>query len=110
MILVGLLATAVAADDVSDMRELRNTGPWFVAGEFVASGLVGFLLPDLVLGEQPETITCADAWCEVGGFDTAMRDLLGAGNPRPIGTVSRKQGDGATLVPTANGFAIVGEL
>jgi len=96
---------SAAAEDVSEMHALRNTGGWFVAGEFVASGLVGFLLPDLVLGEQPETLTCADAWCEVGGFDTAMRDLLRAGNPKPVGTVSHVFTVG--LVPAVGAAALI---
>jgi hypothetical protein len=83
--MIALLALAAHA---SEPAELRNTGPWFLGGEFVASVFVGFVVPDLVTEAPPDPILCEDAWCEPTGFDVAMNELLVWSNPRAAAVTS----------------------
>lgn len=101
VVVLGLAAYAEPA------RELRNTGPWFLAGEFGASLILGFVGPDLVTKPQLDDLTCADAWCEPPGFDVAARNLLVADRPKAAGTASHVFTVGLTPAVVFGG-AIVG--
>jgi membrane-associated phospholipid phosphatase len=69
-------------------HELRNTSGWFLAGEFVGTTVISFVGPDLIVPAQPETITCADAWCETNGFDVAINKAFAAEHAKGVGAVS----------------------
>ncbi len=83
-----MIAFLALAAHAAEPVELRNTGPWFLGGEFVASALVGFVVPDLVTEVSDDPILCDDAWCEPTGFDVAMNELLVWSNPRAAATTS----------------------
>ena len=67
---------------------LANTGPGFLAGEFVGSLVLGFMGPDWVLPEQPDPLTCENSWCATTAFDEGLHRVLLAGNPRAAATAS----------------------
>jgi len=92
-----MIAFLGLAAHASEPVELRNTGPWFLGGEFVSSVLVGFVVPDLAT-EPLEDPTCADAWCETNGFDVALNEALVWSNPRAAATTSHTFTIGLTPV------------
>jgi len=100
-----MIAFLALAAHAAEPVELRNTGPWFLGGEFVSSVLVGFVLPDLVT-EPPVDPTCADAWCETNGFDVALNEALVWANPRAAAVTSHSFTLGLTPV-AAFGSVIV---
>ena len=53
--MIALVALGVA--HATEPAELRNTGPWFLGGEFFSSVLVGFVVPYLVT-DPPADPTC----------------------------------------------------
>ncbi len=83
-----LLAATLNTSAASESFELQNTQPAFLAGEFVASAVLGFVVPDLILTPQPDNLTCADAWCEANGFDEAVSGLITLNQPRLVGHLS----------------------
>jgi membrane-associated phospholipid phosphatase len=107
MLVVFVLGFPTAGHAEPAPYELRNTGGWFLGAEFGAALVLGFVGPDLITKPQPEDLTCADAWCDPGGFDTAVRSLLVADEPRWAGTTSHVFTVGLTPV-VAFGGAIVG--
>ena len=84
-------------------HELRNTGALFLSGEFLGSVFLGFLGPDLVLAPQPESLTCADAWCEPPGIDRAFNRWTALSQPRAAGHVSHVFTIGFTPVVAIGG-------
>jgi membrane-associated phospholipid phosphatase len=88
--LIAFLVLSVYAEEPEALRTeaLRNTGPWFLGGEFVTSVVVGFVVPDLVTTPPRDPLACTEAWCEPTGFDVAMNELLVWSNPRAAATTS----------------------
>jgi membrane-associated phospholipid phosphatase len=83
-----VIAFLALAAHATEPAELRNTGPWFLGGEFVASALVGFVVPDIVTEVPIDPIACDDAWCETNGFDVALNEALVWANPRAAAVTS----------------------
>jgi membrane-associated phospholipid phosphatase len=93
-----MIAFLALAAHASEPVELRNTGPWFLGGEFVSSVLVGFVVPDLVTKAPEDPILCEDAWCETNGFDVALNEALVWANPRAAAVTSHTFTIGITPV------------
>jgi membrane-associated phospholipid phosphatase len=100
-----VIAFVALAAHASAPVELKNTGPWFLGGEFVGSVLVGFVVPDIVT-DPPDEIVCDDAWCETNGFDVALNEALVWSNPRAAATTSHTFTLGLTPVAAFGGLIV----